>query len=123
MDVDVDEKDSDGAGSDDGKKDEDDKKVDDDLETDDKGDVESPSKKVKEEDEEEEEDEKKADVVPKRNKPISLVPVPSFHEQDLKRIKLVHAELMAASIQDHARRRLEEVTRDYNTGKSPTRDD
>jgi hypothetical protein len=102
----------------------DDKKADDDedLETDKKEEVvESPSKKAKEE-EEEEEDEKKADIVPKRNRPISLVPVPSFYEQDLKRIKLVHAELMAASIQDHARRRLEEVTRDYNGGKSPTRD-
>lgn len=118
-DMEVDEKDSaDDAGSDDGKKDEDDKNVDNDenLETDDKEEgVESPSKMAKEE-EEDEEDEKKADVVPKRNKPISLVPVPSFYEQDLKRIKLVHAELMAASIQDHARRRLEEVTRDYNAG-------
>jgi hypothetical protein len=126
-DMEVDEKDSaDDAGSDDGKKDEDDKKVDDDededLFADDNEKVESPSKKAKEEEEEEEEDEKKADIVPKRNKPISLVPVPSFYEADLKRIKLVHAELMAASIQDHARRRLEEVTRDYNTGKSPTGD-
>jgi hypothetical protein len=116
-DMDVDDKHSvDDAGSDDGKKGEDDKKVkdDEDLETDDKEEEESPSKKVKED-----EDEKKADIVPKRNRPISLVPVPSFYEQDLKRIKMVHAELMAASIQDHARRRLEEVTRDYNGGKSP----
>ena len=50
-------------------------------------------------------------------KPISFVAVPSFHDQDLKRITLIHAELMAASIQDHARQRLEEVTRDYNAGK------
>jgi hypothetical protein len=125
-DMDVDEKDSaDDGSSDDDKKDEEDKKVDDDedIETDGKEKAESPSKKAKDdEEEEEEEDEKKADIVPKRNKPISLVPVPSFYEQDLKRIKLVHAELMAASIQDHARRRLEEVTRDYNGGKSPTRD-
>jgi hypothetical protein len=123
-DMDVDEKDSADEGSDNGKKDEEDKKVDDDedLETDDKEKVDSPSKKAKEDDEEEEDDEKKADIVPKRNKPISLMPVPSFYEQDYKRIKLVHAELMAASIQDHARRRLEEVTRDYNGGKLPSRD-
>jgi hypothetical protein len=122
-DMDVDEKESaDDAGSDHDKKAEEDKKVDndEDLEIDEKEKAESPSKKAKDEEEEQEEDEKKADIVPKRNKPISLVPVPSFYEQDLKRIKLVHAELMAASIQDHARRRLEEVTRDYNGGKSPS---
>ena len=49
-------------------------------------------------------------------KPISLAAVPSFYSQDLKRIKMVHADLMATSIQEHARRRLEEVTRDYNAG-------
>jgi hypothetical protein len=124
-DMEVDEKDSaDDAGSDDDKKDEEDKKVDDieALETDHEEKAERPSKKAEEDEEEEDEDEKKADIVPKRNRPISLVPVPSFYEQDLKRIKLVHAELMAASIQDHARRRLEEVTRDYNGGKTPSRD-
>ena len=53
----------------------------------------------------------------KRAKPISLSAVPSFYDQDLKRIKTIHAELMAASMQDHARHKLEEVTAAYNTGK------
>lgn len=77
---------------------------------------ESPLKKAKEDVEDVVEDEEHKDAAPKRMNPLSLAAVPSFHEQDLKRIKLVHAELMASSIQNHARRRLEAVTRDYNTG-------
>ena len=53
---------------------------------------------------------------PKRIKPISVAPVPSFHEQDLKRIKLIHGDLLATSIHEQARRRLSEVTLEYNKG-------
>jgi hypothetical protein len=59
----------------------------------------------------------KDEVIPVRIKPISLLPVPSFHDQDLKRIKLIHADLMMSSMQDRARVQLEGVTRDYNSGK------
>jgi hypothetical protein len=47
-------------------------------------------------------------------KPISLAAVPSFYDQDLERIKWVHAELMSTSIRDHARQRIHEVTKEYN---------
>jgi hypothetical protein len=53
----------------------------------------------------------------KRIRPMSLAAVPSFYEQDLKRIKLVHGDLMAASMHEHARHRLAGVTSDYNKGK------
>jgi hypothetical protein len=49
-------------------------------------------------------------------KPISLAAVPSFHDQDLKRIKLIHQELVLASAHETARRRMEEVTHAYNAG-------
>lgn len=51
---------------------------------------------------------------PKRIKPMSLAPFPSFYNQDLRRIKLLHADLMATSLHHHARRRIAEVTHDYN---------
>ena len=60
-----------------------------------------------------------------RNKivrPISLIPVPSFYEQDMKRIKLVHAELMSSSMQDFARRRTQEVVAEYNKGMVDQKD-
>jgi len=47
-------------------------------------------------------------------RPISLVPTPSFFTQDLKRIRMIHAELMSSSIQDNSRARLEDCTREYN---------
>jgi len=49
-----------------------------------------------------------------KRKPVSLEPIPSFYEQDFKRIHLIHADLMASSIHEHARRRIAEVTMDYN---------
>jgi hypothetical protein len=61
-----------------------------------------------------EEIEKKMDV-PKKKRPISLMAVPSFYDQDLKRIRMVHSDLLASSLQDHARRRLADATREYNT--------
>jgi hypothetical protein len=54
----------------------------------------------------------------KKVKPITLSAVPSFYEQDLKRIKLIHHELIAASAHESARRRSEEVTQAYNAGKT-----
>jgi hypothetical protein len=50
----------------------------------------------------------------KPTKPISLVAVPSFYEQDIKRLHLIHADLMASSIHEHARRRVSEATVEYN---------
>lgn len=50
-------------------------------------------------------------------KPISLVAIPSFYEQDLQRIRLVHADLMTKSIQSRANRQLDEATQSYNTGR------
>lgn len=50
-------------------------------------------------------------------RPISLVPVPSFHEQDWKRIRIVQADLMSTSMQDFARRRTQEVIAEYNNGR------
>ena len=53
-------------------------------------------------------------VEPKPLRPIFLVAIPSFYEQDLKRIKLVQAELMASSMREHAIHRLEDVTQEFN---------
>ena len=50
-------------------------------------------------------------------RPISLVAVPSFYEQDLARIRMIHKDLMNTSITNHARQRLTEVTKEYNKGK------
>jgi hypothetical protein len=53
----------------------------------------------------------------KRTNPISLCPVPSFYDQDLKRIRLIHADLITTSMQSHSRQKLEDVVREYNKGK------
>ena len=53
-------------------------------------------------------------VQPKPLRPISLMAIPSFYEQDLKRIKLVQAELLAISKQEHVNQRLEDATREFN---------
>lgn len=50
-------------------------------------------------------------------RPISFMATPSFYEQDLKRIKLVHADLMSSSMRDYAVHRLEEATEEFNQGK------
>lgn len=54
-------------------------------------------------------------IKPKR--PISLVAVPSFYEQDLARIRMIHKDLMNTSINNHARQRLTDVTKEYNMSK------
>jgi hypothetical protein len=66
-------------------------------------------------------DDGKKDAAPetpvlKKVRPISLTAVPSFYDQDWKRIRLIHQELIAASAHEHARQRLEEVTGAYNAG-------
>lgn len=78
-----------------------------------------PKLKTKDEEEEEkkEEEEEKQEEPIKRIRPMSLAPVPSFHEQDLKRICMIHADLMGASMHEHARKRLQDVTKEYNTSK------
>jgi hypothetical protein len=77
-----------------------------------------PKLKTKDEEEEkkEEEEEKQEEPI-KRIRPMSLAPVPSFHEQDLKRICMIHADLMGASMHEHARKRLQDVTKEYNNSK------
>ena len=69
----------------------------------------SPSKKSKEEDEE------KLGVT-KLKKPLPLVPYPSFYESDLRRIRLVHFDLMSHSIRASAQQRVQAVTAEYNAG-------
>jgi hypothetical protein len=64
--------------------------------------------------EDEEEEKHEAPALSSMMKPMSLVAVPSFHEQDMKRIRLIHADLMASSITEHARARITETTNDYN---------
>jgi len=54
--------------------------------------------------------------VPKIVRPISLAAVPSFFDQDLRRIRSVQADLLTTSVYNRAREQLEEVVRDYNTG-------
>lgn len=64
----------------------------------------------------------KVEPVPvKPVKPISLVAVPSFHEQDQKRLRMIHADLMATSIHEHARVRVGEATAGYNDAYNRSR--
>ena len=60
------------------------------------------------------------DPIKNLKRPISLVPTPSFFDQDLKRTRLVHYELMEKSMHENFRRRMEDVTRDYNNSKLAT---
>jgi len=64
----------------------------------------APAEEKKEEPEEEK----------KPIKPMNLAAVPSFHDQDMARIRMIHGDLIATSMMEHARKRLTEVTRDYN---------
>jgi hypothetical protein len=61
--------------------------------------------------------EKKEAIVVTPVKPISFVAVPSFHDQDLARIRMIHNELVNASRLEHTRTRLADATNDYNKGK------
>jgi hypothetical protein len=64
---------------------------------------------------------KKESVPVKPVKSISLVAVPSFYEQDQKRLRMIHADLMATSIGDHARVRVGEATAEYNSAYNRSR--
>lgn len=51
------------------------------------------------------------------NKPersISFIPTPSFHDQDLKRICMIHKELVNASLVELIRKRFTDATNSYN---------
>ena len=65
-------------------------------------------------DEAAEEEEETAAVV---TRPISLVAVPSFYDQDFRRIKNIHSDLISSSLQEHTRAKLESSITDYNQGK------
>jgi hypothetical protein len=54
----------------------------------------------------------------KPTRPISFHAVPSFHEQDLARVRIIHQDLMNFSILEQAGQRLAEVTNEYNNGKN-----
>jgi hypothetical protein len=122
-DDDEEEKDSDEEEDDDKEEEEDDEDKEEEEDDEDKKEVDTDAKDKKDkdddnEDDKEDEEEKKKDqedlVIPKVVRPMSLLPSPSFHDQDMKRIRLIHADLMATSIHEHARRRISEVTNDYN---------
>ncbi len=55
------------------------------------------------------------DLKPKRS--ISFAATPSFHDQDLARIRLVHRDLLNSSQAELTRKRLADATNEYNQGK------
>jgi len=57
------------------------------------------------------------EVIPKRIRPMSLQPVPSFYDQDIKRIRRVHAEMFVATAQKDNGRKLDLLNKAYNTGE------
>jgi len=65
-------------------------------------------------------DDEKGARVTKRMKPLSLVPYPSFYESDLRRLRMVHFDLMTSNIQNSAKERLDGATNEYNAGKFRT---
>ena len=54
----------------------------------------------------------------KKEKSISLAAIPSFYDQDLRRIRLVHNDLLQSSIMDSSRELIATATNDYNRGKN-----
>ena len=50
----------------------------------------------------------------KKRARLSLQPVPSFGDQDLKRIKAIQAHLVQASVHEQSRKRIDEATEEYN---------
>ena len=55
------------------------------------------------------------DMKPKRS--ISFAATPSFHDQDLARIRAVHRDLLTSSQAELTRKRLNDATNEYNKGK------
>jgi len=51
----------------------------------------------------------------KKRKQMSVQAVPSFYEQDRRRILMIHADLMANNMHEHARERIAFATNEYNT--------
>lgn len=82
-----------------------------------KGDSKRTSDKAKKNEDNEDNNKKETEAVLRRAKPISLSAVPSFYEQDYRRIYLIHREMVATSLHDHSRRRVEEVVKAYNLGE------
>jgi hypothetical protein len=71
-----------------------------------------------ESDEDEEMEGKDADIdemKPKRS--VSFAAVPSFHDQDLARIRMIHRDLLNSSQAELTRKRLTEATNEYNQSK------
>ncbi len=56
------------------------------------------------------------EIKPKRS--ISFAATPSFHDQDLARIRLIHRDLLNSSQAELTRKRHIEATNEYNQGKS-----
>jgi hypothetical protein len=82
----------------------------------------------KSDDDEEESDEEKSEKHQKKNdevakevikpkRPISLAAIPSFYEQDLARIRVIHTDFIGHAAAEQARKRLAEVTNAYNEGE------
>lgn len=71
-----------------------------------------------EENSDEDEDEiegKNASVdIKKPKRPISFAAIPSFHDQDLARIRLIHRDLLNSSQAELTRKRLNDATNEYN---------
>lgn len=77
----------------------------------------APRKKKEEEETKEEPSEGKEGEKPeeiKIMKTMSLVAVPSFHDQDLNRIRAVHGDLMGFSLMEQSRVSIVEATNEYN---------
>lgn len=55
------------------------------------------------------------EIKPKRS--ISFAATPSFHDQDLARIRAVHRDLLTSSQAELTRKRLTDATAEYNKGK------
>jgi hypothetical protein len=73
---------------------------------------EKPSGEEKRNEDSDDDDDNPPAILKKR--PIVLAPTPSFYEQDLKRVRLVHAELVRSSMADFGRRKIKEATQEYN---------
>jgi hypothetical protein len=56
----------------------------------------------------------------KQIRPVSLAAVPSFHDQDMKRLRSIHFDLVKQSIDQLARAKLAKSTEKYNNGKRIT---
>ena len=60
--------------------------------------------------------EKQEETVTKKVKPLSLVPLPSFHDSDLTRIRKIHNDLMFSSMFTASKKRVDDLTDEYNKG-------